>query len=490
MEEGVAMKTLQQLSLAVPGAELTGGADVPIAFLATDSRTEDLTGALFICIRGGSFDAHDAAGQVVSKGAAALVVEHRLPVDVPQLIVKDSREAWSYLASCWYGFPAEKLRLIGITGTKGKTTTTTLIARILEHAGYKVGLIGTVANEIAGKSYPQHLTTPDPMEMQELLSRMVEAGCTFAVMEVSAHAAALRKIAGMEYEVMGFTNLSQDHLNDFHTMENYGAAKALLFRDGVCRTAIVNADDAYTPTLVKGRTGATLYFSLEGRGDIRAEKISSRLSGVSYEMHASSGSRKMELRLGGRFNVANSLLAAAVCLQCGLSMDLIAEGLAGVPGVPGRLERVDNPEGATVLVDYAHSPDSLENVLNAVRPETKGRVWAVFGCGGDRDRGKRPLMGAIAERLADRVVITTDNPRTEDPDEIIREIAAGLEKPENALCVTDRTEAIHYALREAGPDDTVVIAGKGHETYQEICGVRHHYDDREVVRDYIAARSK
>jgi len=475
------MKSLQELCRAVPGAQLNG-ADVQIASLATDSRAEDLSGALFICIKGGSFDAHDVADKVAEKGAAALVVERLLPVDLPQILVSDSREAWSYLASAWFGDPAKKLRLIGVTGTKGKTTTTTLIARVLEHAGYKVGLIGTVTNEIAGVAYPQHLTTPDPMELQELLARMVDAGCTFAVMEVSAHAAALRKVAGLEYEVMGFTNLSQDHLNDFHTMENYGAAKAKLFQDHVCRMAIANGDDPYTETLLKGRTKPSLLFSLEGNGDILADRIASHLSGVSYEMNMGGRKQTMRLHLGGRFNVANSLLAAAICAQCGLPLDTIAEGLACVPGVAGRLERVDVPKDITVLVDYAHSPDSLENVLNAVLPETKGDVWAVFGCGGDRDRGKRPLMGAIAERLAKHVVITTDNPRTEDPDAIIQEIASGLRDPGSAHCITDRTEAIRYALDMARSGDTVVIAGKGHETYQEINGIRHHYDDREVVR--------
>jgi len=478
------MKTLQELSLAVPGAQLLSG-DAEIASLATDSRIADLSGALFICIRGTVFDAHDAAQQVKDKGAVALVVERELPVDLPQLLVRDCREAWSYLAAAWYDFPAEKLRLIGVTGTKGKTTTTTLVARVLEHAGYKVGLMGTVTNEIAGVTYPQHLTTPDPMEMQALFGKMVEAGCTFAVMEVSAHAAALRKVAGLEYEVMGFTNLSQDHLNDFHTMENYGAAKALLFRDNVAKVAIVNGDDAYTPTLISGRTKPTLLFSLEGRGAIRAEHIASHLSGVSYDLHMGPLAQEMRLRLGGRFNVANSLLAAGICAQVGLSLKVIAEGLASVPGVPGRLERVEVGKDIVVLVDYAHSPDSLENVLSAVLPETKGEVWAVFGCGGDRDRGKRPIMGEIAERLAAHVVITTDNPRTEDPETIIAEIAGGLKNPAAAHCIPDRTEAIRYALENARSGDTVLIAGKGHETYQEIQGVRHPYDDRELVRSLM-----
>jgi len=476
---------VSELTASIPGARLVGE-DRDVTDLVIDSR-KVVPGCLFICLSGAKADGHDYAKQAIERGAVALAVEHEVEdAGVPQIVAEDTRAAWSYMAQAWYGFPARSLKLIGVTGTKGKTTTTTLIRHVLEYAGYKVGLIGTIANYVAGEEIPQHLTTPDPMELQELFRRMADAGCAYCVMEVSAHAAALRKVAGLTYEIMAFTNLSQDHLDDFGSMENYGRAKALMFRDGVARMAIVNGDDSFAKEAVRGRKGLMIVCGVEKPGDVRAERVKVTLSGVSYELHVGGLAQPVSMQLGGRFNVYNSLLAAAVCAFSGLSLRLVADALGSVAGVAGRLERVEVPRPYHVFVDYAHSPDSLENVLRAVRPETEGQIWAVFGCGGDRDRLKRPVMGRIAEKLADRVVITTDNPRTEIPEEIIHEIAGGLEEPDHAVLLPDRTQAIHYALEHAQAGDAVVIAGKGHETYQDVMGVRSHYDDREVVRAYFA----
>lgn len=476
---------LVKLIETVPGARLIGG-DCDISRIDTDSRQAG-PGSLFICIRGVKVDRHDFAGQVAQAGAAALVVEQYLEhISLPQVLVEDARAAWSYLSAAWFGFPQQKLRLIGVTGTKGKTTTTSLVKSVLEAQGHKCGLIGTVANKIGDTTLPQHFTTPDPYELYELLDRMVKAQCEYCIMEVSAHALYLRKLKGLRFAVGAFTNLSQDHLDDFKTMENYAAAKALLFQAEMIDCAVINADDPASGQMLSDWHGPTVTYSARGAGQSQAVNAQVTLSGIRYDWMAGGSRTPVELKLGGAFNVDNSLAAATICLQLGLSMQAIAAALGEVEGIDGRLERVQGPMAYTVIVDYAHSPASLENVLQAVRPATRGRLICVFGCGGNRDPIKRPIMGRIGSELADYCILTTDNPRYEDPDKIIDEIESGARQAGGAYeRITDRAQAICRALDMAQRDDTVLICGKGHETYQEIGGVRHDFDDRLVVRKHL-----
>lgn len=476
---------LVKLIETVPGARLIGG-DCDITRIDMDSR-QVAPGSLFICIRGVKVDRHDFAGQVAEAGAAALVVERYLEhVNLPQVLVEDARAAWSYLSAAWFGFPQQKLRLIGVTGTKGKTTTTSLVKGVLEAQGHKCGLIGTVANMIGDTALPQHFTTPDPYELYELLDRMVKAQCEYCIMEVSAHALYLRKLKGLRFAVGAFTNLSQDHLDDFKTMENYAAAKARFFQAEMIDCAVMNADDPASEQMLADWHGPTVTYSAEGKGQSQAVNAQATLSGIRYDWMAGGSQTPVELQLGGAFNVYNSLAAATICLQLGLSMQAIAAALGQVKGIDGRLERVPGPMDYTVIVDYAHSPASLENVLEAVRPATRGRLICVFGCGGNRDPIKRPIMGKIGAELADYCILTTDNPRYEDPDTIIDQVEAGAKQAGGAYeRITDRAAAICHALDIAGKDDTVLICGKGHETYQEICGVRHDFDDRLVVKTHL-----
>lgn len=476
---------LTHLIQTIPQMQLRGE-DCDITQVIIDSRQAG-PGCLFICIPGMKIDRHEFATQVEKAGAAALVVERYLPeIGIPQVLVEDARAAWSAIAAQWYGNPQEKIKLIGITGTKGKTTTTSLIKYVLEAQGYTCGLIGTVANFIGDRALPQHFTTPDPMELYALLDEMVQAGCSYCIMEVSAHALYLRKIKGLHFIVGGFTNLSQDHLDDFKTMENYAAAKALFFTREMMDCAVVNDDDPATARMIRDWSGLTVRYSKTHPVQSQAVNVKAALTGISYEWVAGGARTPVNLQLGGDFNVDNSLAAATICLQLGLSMRAIAQSLSEVTGVNGRLERIMGTGDYAVIVDYAHSPASLENVLKAVRPATQGRLICVFGCGGNRDPLKRPLMGRIGGELADISVLTTDNPRFEDPDAIIDQVEEGVRSTGGEYVrITHRAEAIAYALDMAKTGDAVLICGKGHETYQEVQGVRHDFDDRQVVRAHL-----
>lgn len=476
---------LLTLTENIPGAVLLGE-DCEVVRMDTDSRYVQ-EGSLFICYPGVTVDRHDYAPKAVEMGAAALIVERPLPeVKVPQILVRDARAAWAYASAAWYGFPQKKLILVGVTGTKGKTTTTSLIKSVLEAQGDKCGLIGTVANYIGDEALPQHFTTPDPQELFELLDRMVKAGCKYCIMEVSAHALHLRKLKGLHFAVGGFSNLSQDHLDDFKTMENYAAAKALFFSEEMIDCAVINGDDPASAIMIAGWSGETLSLSVKDKADSAAENVRAELDGITYDWVMDGEKMPMQLALGGGFNVYNSLMAATICRRLGVPMDRIAEALSRVGGIDGRLERVPGPMDYTVIVDYAHSPDSLENVLRAVRPATRGRLICVFGCGGNRDPLKRPIMGKIGGELADYCILTTDNPRFEEPEAIIDAIEAGIRPTGGSYeRVTDRAEAIGRALDMAQRGDAVLICGKGHETYQEIRGVRHDFDDRLIAKAHL-----
>lgn len=478
---------LKALIAKIPGKVQTfGNMDVEIASLCVDSR-KAAPGALFFCTPGLQVDAHKFAPQAVEKGAVALVVQRRLDVDVPQVLVEDVRTALSYMAAEYFGNPAEKLMMIGITGTKGKTTTSFLVKSILEAAGIKTGLIGTVCSMIGEETIPNRLTTPDPVETQTLLRRMVDAGMQCVIMEVSAHALDMHRLAGVKFKVGAFSNFSQDHLDYFPDMDAYFAAKMRLMDPAVCETIVYNVDDERVGAAIRKIDCPKLRIGIRESSDVYANDIEIGERGCSFLMTWHKRFRTtISLHLAGIFNVYNALMAAGIAICAGVGPESIRQGLENVYAVPGRIELLDTGTPYRVILDYAHSPDSLENVLKAVRQTARGRMIALFGCGGDRDKAKRPMMGEIGGKLADYCILTSDNPRGEDPMAILDAIEAGI-KPTGCeyTVIENRREAIRYALTHAEPGDVVVLAGKGHETYQEIKGVRHPFDEKVVVRELL-----
>ena len=470
-------------SLPTP-AQVYGQAEV--TGLTCDSRKVS-PGDLYFCLPGLRVDGHSFAQQAADKGAAALVVERKLPVELPQVLVEDARAAMSYMAQCFYGYPARGMRGVGITGTKGKTTTSFLVREIARHAGYKVGLMGTVCTSIGDKEEPASLTTPDPIDVQSLLARMRDAGCDFYVMEVSAHAMAMHRLSGVYFEVCAFTNLSQDHFDFFHNMENYCAAKMMLFTPGMCGRGFYNADDELVSAAMQSAPVPVTGYGIREAADIYAKNIEVGERGNLFQINFHKRFRiDVQLKLSGIFNVYNSLTAAALCDAVGASPEAIKKGLENIKNVPGRVELLDTGTPYRVILDYAHSPDSLSNILTTVRQTTKKRVILVFGCGGNRDREKRPIMGEIGGRLADYCVLTSDNPRGEEPADILRAIEEGI-RPTGAdyVVIENRREAIRHALSIAKAGDVVVLAGKGHETYQEIKGIKYPFDEKVVVKELL-----
>ena len=472
----------------VPGkVRMIGNEETEILSLCSDSRRVE-PGALFFCTPGLKMDAHDFAPQAVERGAAALVVERELPLDVPQVLVEDVRMAISYIASEFFGNPSRKLLLIGITGTKGKTTSSFLIKSILEEAGKKTGLIGTVCSMIGEEVIPANLTTPDPIVTQTLLHRMVEAGCECVVMEVSAHALAMHRLAGVKFDIGAFTNFSQDHLDYFKDMDEYFAAKMRFFEPEMVENIVYNVDDERVAAGIRALGREAMRIGIRASSDVYANDIEISERGCSFLMTWHKQFRiSISLKLAGIFNVYNALLAAGVCICAGIGPEAIRRGLEDVRAVPGRIELLETGTPYRVILDYAHSPDSLENILKAVRQTTRGRMIALFGCGGNRDAAKRPIMGEIAGELADFCVLTSDNPRNEDPMAILGEIEEGIRHTGcEYVVIENRREAIRYALKLAQPSDVIVLAGKGHETYQEICGVKHPFDEKIVVAELLA----
>lgn len=481
---------LKAIAAAAPGLiRLIGSENVEIRSLCTDSRKMHAS-SLFFCIPGLRFDAHDYAPQAVEQGARALVVDHPLEIDVPQVLVKDVRNALSYMAAAFYGYPAKRLKLVGLTGTKGKTTTSFLIKSILERTGAKVGLIGTVCSMIGDEEIPSNLTTPDPIDFQRLLLRMADEGVTYVVMEVSAHALAMDRVAGMRFAAAGFTNFSQDHLDYFHSMDAYLNTKLRLFESDMCEKAVYNCDDERVNRALSDRGFARAGICVEA--DVFAKDIEIGERGCHFLLTFHKRySIHVALRLAGVFNVYNALLAAGMCDLLGASGEEIRAGLEAVAGVPGRIELLETDTPYRVILDYAHSPDSLESILKAIRQTAKARVIALFGCGGDRDHEKRPIMGEIGGKLADYCILTSDNPRGEDPMKILASIEEGIRKTDGEYTVIEnRREAIRYGLCMCKPGDVLVLAGKGHETYQEIKGVKHPFDEKVVVKQLLEELSK
>ncbi|HEX8856922.1 MAG TPA: UDP-N-acetylmuramoyl-L-alanyl-D-glutamate--2,6-diaminopimelate ligase [Thermoleophilaceae bacterium] len=457
-----------------------GPPDLEITALAYSSKSV-APGALFFCVRGFTSDGHDFAPDAVERGAVALVAERPLDLGVPEVIVPDARAAMAPAAVKFCGDPTAKLQVVGITGTNGKTTTAFLIRDLLEADGRQSGLLGTVKSVVGGQEEPVERTTPEAIDLQHTFRRMLDAGDRAAVMEVSSHALALGRAEGIRFAARVFTNLTQDHLDFHESMEDYYLAKRRLFDDE--GPSIVNVDDEYGRRLVSD-IGDAITYGIDNDAAYRARDVRFDPSGSRFVIEAPDGAVEIETRLPGLFNVSNALAAFAAVRQLGVPADTARAGLERAGRVPGRFEPVDEGQDFTVLVDYAHTPEALDNVLRAAREITRGRLHVVFGAGGDRDRGKRPKMGRVASALADRVVITSDNPRSEDPDAIVDEVLAGTDG--HAEREVDRRRAIALTLSGAEPGDVVVIAGKGHEQGQEFEGGRKEpFDDVTVAREAL-----
>lgn len=471
---------------------LHGPAPANLAGVHYDSRMIR-PGWAFVAIHGALLDGHDFIPQAVANGAAMIVSELPPPQPAPAAWaqVADARQALAQAAANWFHHPARALRLVGVTGTNGKTTTTFLVEAMLREAGWTTGLLGTIEYHIGPAVLPSPHTTPESYDLQQLLARMVEAGCQAAALEVSSHALAQQRVYGCPFEVGVFTNLTQDHLDYHLTMENYAAAKRRLFLgEGAPppRAAVVNADDAASDQMLRGFKGEVLRFGLGPGADLRATAITHDLEGTRFQVTGPEGrSAEITSPLLGGFNVLNTLAALGVGWMLGLPWERLAAGVARWPRVRGRFEQVRAGQPFQVLVDYAHTPDALQQVLAAARAITPGKLRVVFGCGGDRDRGKRMLMGQVAQRNSDWALVTSDNPRSEDPNAIIAEILAGNPPPAGGAD-PDRARAIATAIAAALPGDTVVIAGKGHETYQILGAERLHFDDAEQARLALARR--
>jgi len=458
--------------------------DPTAAVFALAYRSDRVSaGTLFFCVPGAHADGHDHAEDAARRGASVLVVQRWLPLEVTQVLVPSVREVMGPMSAAFHGRPADRLAMAGVTGTNGKTTTTFLLETIFRTAGWRPGVVGTTGVRIDGRHVPFPRTTPEAPDLQELLARMVQERVEAVAMEVSSHGLHQHRVDGVRYRVATFTNLTQDHLDYHASMEEYFEAKARLFTPRMSDHAVVNLDSAEGRRLLREELPTTTY-GLDREAEVRATQVRTTRKGIAFRV----GDIEVRSSLRGLFNVENCLAAIATARALGVPEEVAAEGIAAVRGVPGRVEAVEAGQDFLVLVDYAHTPDSLENVLRSARPLTDGRLIVVFGCGGDRDRVKRPLMGRAATSLADLAIVTSDNPRSEDPVAIIGEIEPGARQGGGAYLIEpDRTAAIRLAVEEASAGDVVVIAGKGHETYQELADRTIAFDDRQAAAEQIRA---
>lgn len=468
---------------------LSGNLEKDIVGIEYDSK-KVAKDSIFVAIKGYETDGHQYISQGISAGASVVVLDNeeyaRAVEGVSFLLVDNSRKALAELSSTFFGKPATQLTLIGVTGTNGKTSVTYLLKSILKEAGYKVGIIGTIENQIDEEVVPSDVTTPESRDLQELLSRMVEKGCHFCLMETSSHALYLDRVWSIPFTGAIFTNLTQDHL-DFHkSLEEYLEAKMLLFRRlGTNSFAVINQDDPASEKIIPVCPGKIVTYGLKEKADLFPQDITSTIAGTSFRLEIDGELRTISLGMLGEFSIYNSLAAIGAAIELGVSRDLIIKGIAKVH-VNGRFQVVKSNRDFAVVVDYAHTPDGLYTVLKTARKITEGRVICVFGCGGDRDKTKRPIMGRVAGELCDTIIITSDNPRTEDPDSILDMIEVGVrEVTENYMKIQNRRKAIEEAISQGKAGDLVIIAGKGHEDYQIIGKTKHHFSDIEIAREFL-----
>lgn len=440
-------------------------------------------GYAFVCIVGTVQDGHKYAASALENGAAVIIAQRDLGIE-NQVVVEDTRTVYSEICEKWFGNPADSLKLVGVTGTNGKTSVTYMLKKILETAGFKVGLIGTIQNMIGDETVASHNTTPDAYELNSLFALMKAKGCTYVIMEASSHALDQKRIYNLNFEAAIFTNLTQDHLDYHKTMENYLAAKKKLFR--MCKTAIINNDDPYASELKEGLDCRIVTYSTGNDSTYSAKAIKYKPASVEYELVSDSIISHIKVKTGGRFTVYNSMCAAVCALELGIPLDRAVQAIGSLEGVKGRAEVVPSDRDFTIIIDYAHTPDGLKNILETFKECEKNRLIVVFGCGGDRDKTKRPIMGNIAVHNADYVIVTSDNPRTEEPMAIIDDILTGMAGTKTPYKVIEnRIEAIKFAVSIAVKDDIIVLAGKGHETYQILKDGTIHLDEREVVAEAL-----
>ena len=476
---------LKELLEGLDVLETTADLEQEITHIAYDSR-KVTPGSLFVAITGFATDGNLYIPMALSKGAVAVVTAKKPAEDIPYILVASDRLALALIGANFYGRPGDSMKMIGVTGTNGKTSSTLLLKHVLEQVqGAKVGLMGTMENMIGDLRIPTERTTPESLDLQALLAQMRDAGCSYVIMEVSSHAIALERVGGLHYTVGAFTNLTEDHL-DFHkTMEDYCDTKAQLFAR--CEKSVANCDDPWFDRMCRLAASPVLTTSVKGQADLYAKDLQLLSDGICFTAVYGSEEVSVSLPIPGKFTVYNALTVLAMAMQLGISLTDAAQALKTAQGVKGRVEVVPTPgKPYTILIDYAHTPDGLENVLSSVKGYCQGRLIAVFGCGGDRDPVKRPIMGRIGVEIADYSIITSDNPRTEEPAAIIRDIVQGIDPGKNNYeVIENRIEAIHHAMDIAKKNDIIVLAGKGHETYQEIHGVKHHLDEREVVAAWL-----
>ena len=464
------------------GVEVLGGYPLnPEISSVTDDSRKVRNSSVFVCVKGKKNDGHDYARKALERGAAVVICDHNIGIR-NCIVVENTREAYALMCANYYGNCHRKLKMIGVTGTNGKTTTTFIIKKILEENGYKVGVIGTVDVMIGNEKYPSDYTTPNPSVLHRYLYMMKMAGCDVCIIEASSQALSQERTYGIHFDIGVFTNLTREHLDYHGSMEEYAKAKAILMRNSsVC---IINADDSFAEMMKRNAAEKVVTFAIDGNADIKAENVKLNHGGVVYTLACESGRYEIVYDVIGKFSVYNSLAALAVGIVMKVDMKRAVRAVAEMKTVRGRIEKIPNNRNIHILIDFAHTPDSLENVLKTVRDIYDKRIITVFGCGGDRDRTKRPLMGRIACKYSDLVYVTSDNPRTEDPERIIDDIVGNIDK-NNYIRTADRTQAIKAAIVEAEPGDTVLIAGKGHERYQILGTEKIHYDERKIVKQIL-----